>query len=84
MKLRQSYPIQEAIRDLETIFDKTVTDADFRKELQIILDLSKKSGRLPFRSIFEKFIAQRKKNQFYSDLPDEDKEIIEDLFHFWG
>ncbi len=84
MSLRDDYPYDEAITDLEKIFDKTISDPCFRQEMQITLDKCRQAQSIPIRSIFERFIVYRKKTGDLTDLPQKDKELIDDLFHFWG
>lgn len=84
MTLRKDYPFSLAIDDLEKIFEKTISDTTFRSEMKELLDVCRKRQNIPIRSIYEKFVTYRKATGDYKDLPAEDKEKIDDIFHFWG
>ncbi|MGF1725255.1 hypothetical protein [Photobacterium nomapromontoriensis] len=84
MGMRNDYPYQEAISDLEKIFDKSISDKKVRREMQDLLDKCREKKSVPMRYIYEKFIKYRRDTSDFTDASDEDKKTIDDLFHFWG
>jgi hypothetical protein len=84
MYLRNDYPYNEALDDLVTFFKLRIKNDFRKKELLGYLETCRREKTVTFRYIYEKFIEYTNENKDYEELTDKDKEMIDDLFHFWG
>ncbi len=84
MALRTDYPYAEALNDMRDFFNTHVKDDASKKELLDYLEKCRKEKTVTFRHIYEKYIKYTNDNKDYTPLSDTDKNMIEDLFHFWG
>ena len=84
MNLRKDYPYDEALDDLEKFINRHVHHENVRREFFEILNESRYRRTVPMRGIHEKFIKYTKKYELYSPYTDDEKEMIDDLIHFWS
>ncbi|MAZ87638.1 MAG: hypothetical protein CL693_08330 [Cellvibrionaceae bacterium] len=84
MALRTDYPYDEALSDIENLFRRTVKDEASRKDLLNYIEKCKKQKTVTFRHIHEKYVKYTNDYKDYPTLSSKDKEMIDDLFHFWG
>lgn len=84
IQLRNSYPYNEALDDLVEFFNRRIKNDFRKKELLGYLEKCRKEKTVTFRYIYEKFIEYTNENKDYEELTDKDREMIDDLFHFWG
>ncbi|MCX2831880.1 hypothetical protein [Microbulbifer thermotolerans] len=84
MATRPDYPYQEAILDLENFFKSHIKDDQTLHELLNHLDECKLNNQVDFRYIHERFMKYRKDFSDYSTFSKKEKDMIEDLFYFWG
>lgn len=84
MVTRSDYPYQEAISDLEIFFKSHIKDDKTLQELLNHLNECKRSNQVDFRCIYERFMKYRKDFSDYSTFSKKEKDMIEDLFYFWG
>ncbi len=82
--LRKDYPYNVALDDLETFIIKHVNNCKERKNFLDYFKLCRQEESLSFRYIHQEYMSYRKKTSHYSSHTQEEKEMIEDLFHFWG
>lgn len=83
MQLRQDYPYDEALDDLETFIDKCVIHQHVKDEFREIFDSARQQKTVPMRGIHKKFINYVEEHKLYDPYTEEDKETIDDLIHFW-
>ena len=84
MKLRKNYPYDLAIDDFSAFLDRVVRDTEALKEFKNILDDAGERKTFPMRGLHEKLMSYRKNNSDYTTFIDQEREMIEDLMHFWG
>ena len=84
MQLRSDYPYDEALEDITDFFNRRVKDESTKSELFELLEKCRKAKRVSFRNIHNQYIKYTNDKKDYAPLSDEDKKMIDDLFHFWG
>lgn len=84
MHLRNDYPYNEALDDLVAFFKLRIKNDFRKKELLGYLEKCRREKTVTFRYIYEKFIVYTNESKDYKKLTVKDKEMIDDLFHFWG
>lgn len=84
MSNRSDYPYLEAIEDLENFVQKYISDAQEKKEIMEYLEICRINKTVTFRHIHELIMNYRKKFADYRIFSQSDREMIQDLMHFWG
>lgn len=82
--MRSDYPYNEALDALIVFFCKRVKNDAAKKKLLDYLEECRKEKTVTFRYIHEQYMAYRKENADYEELTENEKELFDDLFHFWG
>jgi hypothetical protein len=82
--MRKDYPFNEALDDLTVFFESHIKDEKFKKNLMEYIELCRKEKTVTMRSIHEEFFNYRKDSSDYSSFSEKEKEMLDDLFHFWG
>ena len=82
--MRNDYPYQQAITDLRAFLSKKIADAKTLSELNDELDAALKRKTVPMRYINQKLFEYRKKHNDYSSFTDCERDMLDDLMHFWG
>lgn len=84
MSRRSDYPCNEAIQDLEVFFRQHIMEPnELQKFLEYLVEC-KVASRIGFRFLHEKLMIYRKTYSDYFPFSDDEREMIDDLFHFWG
>lgn len=84
MGLRNDYPYDEALDDIEDFFNRRVKDESSKSQLIELLGKCRPAKRVPFRHIHNEYIKYTNEKKDYAPLSEDDKKMIDDLFHFWG
>lgn len=84
MSLRVDYINDDALNDLEVFFKKHIKDSHELQRFLSYLNECRKEKRIGFRFIHEELMKYRKSNSDYFPFSEEERKMIEDLFHFWG
>lgn len=84
MDQRADYLCDQALDDLSMFFKKHIKDPVELKRFLGYLDECRKEGRIGFRFIHTELMNYRKIQGDYFLFSDEEKEMIENLFYFWG
>ena len=74
----------DALDDLQTFINKHINADKKKSELSEYLEECRKSKTVSFRYIHEEIMKYRKEYSDYSRFSDEERKMIDDLFHFWG
>jgi hypothetical protein len=83
MQLRQDYPYSEALNDFENFIDKQVVHQYMKDEFKEIIDSSRQKKTVPMRGLQDKLMKYRKKYSLYTPFTPEEREMMDDLIHFW-
>lgn len=83
MNLRQEYPFNEALDDLECFIDKYVTHQDIKDEFNEIFNEARAKQSVPMRGIHKKFLDYVEEHKLYEPYTESEQEMIDDLIHFW-
>lgn len=84
MSNRKDYPCDEAIDGLECFFKKNIKNQVSLDDLLAYLELCRKNKRLGFRYVHEELMKYRKEFSDYFEYTPKEREMIDDLFYFWG
>lgn len=84
MSSRADYPCKKALEDLEVFFKAHIRDKSTLDDLLDHLDACKVANRIGFKYIHERLMKYRKDFSDYFPFSDDEKEMIDDLFYFWG
>ncbi|WP_096086540.1 hypothetical protein [Agaribacterium haliotis] len=84
MERRSGYPCDEALDDLEVFFKNNISDTQALADLLDHLIECRKAGRLGFRYIHEELMKYRKNHSDCFPFSEAEKQMINDLMHFWG
>ena len=74
----------DALDDLQVFVRKHIKVENEKDELLNYLEECRKSKMVSFRYIYEEIMKYRKEHSDYSKFSDEERKMIDDLFHFWG
>lgn len=77
------FSFNEVLDFLETFFQKMINDEAYRKEMEVIIDGSRKNKTVSIRAIDVCFMNYRKVTGDYSLPTDEEMEIWKQLFNTW-
>lgn len=84
MKLRRDYPYNQAIDDFAVFLSRVVKDKSVLEEFTCILVDARKRHTFPIRGLHNKLMSYRRDSSDYTPFTEEEREMIEDLMHFWG
>lgn len=84
MKLRKDYPYDLAIDDFSKFISRVVKDKVVLKEFSEILEDARSRKTFPMRGLHQKLMSYRRAKADYTTFTEEEREMIEDLMHFWG
>mgnify|MGYP000492079612 CR=1 FL=1 len=84
MTLRTDYPFDEALYDINDFINRRINNKNTKRELMDYLGKCRKGKIVSFRYIYEQYIKYTNDYTDFSPLSDDDKDMIDDLFHFWG
>ena len=84
MAMRTDYPYDEALDDITKFIVRCVKNAKSQNDLLDYLSKCRREKTVTFRYIHEQYIKYTNDNKDFSPLSDDDKDMIDDLFHFWG
>ncbi|RRW45524.1 hypothetical protein EGJ52_07125 [Pseudomonas luteola] len=80
--MRSDYLYDEALDDIISFFTSHAEEINPDKILDI-LEKSRCLKTVPIRAIHQQFMEIRKSNSCYFSLTTKEKEMWDDLFHFW-
>ena len=84
MELKKEYPYNEAIYDFLVFLKRVVDEQKCLDEFTEILEDANKRQTFPMRGLHEKLMSYRKEHSDYKIFTMQEKEMIENLMHFWG
>lgn len=84
MALRTDYPYDEALDDITDFIERRVKNAKSKQEILDYLKKCRQGKTVTFRYIHEQYIKYANENQDYLPISEQDNNMIDDLFHFWG
>jgi len=84
LTVRDSYPYDEAVNDLEIFFKKNIKDAGALDDLLNYLDKCRQSQSVSFRYIHERLMRYRKDFSDYFEYTEDEDRMIDALFYFWS
>lgn len=78
------FPYEQALNDLEIFLNRVVMDQNIKNEFKLIIADARQRKTVPIRGIHEKLMQYRKEYKEYILFTDDEKEMIDNLLHFWG
>jgi hypothetical protein len=84
VNLRKEYICNDALKDLEVFFKKHVKNQQELEKFLNYLDECRNEQRIGFRFIHEELMQYRESNSDYFSFSEEERKMVDDLFHFWG
>lgn len=84
MGLRKDYPYMEANNDFWELAKRVVKDEEVLEEFRVIFGEAKANKTFPMRGLHKKLMDYRKKSGNYINFTQDERDMIEDLLHFWG
>jgi len=84
MKLRQNYPYNEALDDFERFIEKYISHQDVKDEFNETISYARKKKTVPMKGLHDRLMKYRKQHQAYTSFTAEEREMMDDLMHFWG
>lgn len=83
MQLRQDYPYNEALDDLDSFIEKHIVHQDVKGEFKGIIEYARQQKTVPMRGLQDKLMKYRKIYSLYTPFTPEEREMMDDLIHFW-
>jgi len=74
----------QALNFLEVFFDRVIKDQNIKNEFKSIIKGAREEKTVPIRGLHEKLMRYRKEYNEYILFTEKEKEMIDDLMHFWG
>ena len=84
MSLGFDYPCGEAINDLQVFLKRHIRDVNELNRFLDYLTECKNAGRIGFRFVHEELMKYREKYSDYFLFDSKERQMIDELFHFWG
>lgn len=77
-------PYDQALNDLEIFLDRIVIDQNINNEFKSIITDARQRKTVPIRGIHEKLMQYRKEYNEFIPFTDDEKEMLDNMMHFWG
>lgn len=84
MGLKEDYPFDEAIDDLERFINRIVVHEEVKKEFEDLFLRCRKEKIIPMRWVNVRLSEYRKEYKAYESFTDKEKKMLEAMMHFWG